>query len=211
MNPWLIAAIVVAAMMVLCLPCCCGVALGPITNGIEKAKEAAALQQERAIGLAMFAYANDHDGNFPDAAAVPTAGSIITAGGASPGATTSTEVFQKLIDGKYVADPALFYIAMPGKVRPAGSLLAANNVSFDVTAGLTASSPRGIPLIYTTGYKLDFGRKIRVSREGISPFPPFIAFYTGQNAVALKIGPEGLINLTPPFEIFAGKYQQLKP
>jgi len=210
-SGWLIALMVVGGLIVLSLPCCCGVLLGPITNGIEKAKESAALQQERAIAMAMFAYANDHNGNYPDAPDAPASGSVVTIGNVGQGAATSTEVFQKLLDGKYVADPGLFYLVMPGKVRPVSSVLAANNVCYDVTAGLTANSPRGIPLIYTTGFKFDFGRTIKITRDGISPFPSFIGFYTGGKGVAFKLGPDGVISIAPPFEIFGTGYRQLRP
>ena len=38
-----------------------GVALGPITNGIKKAKQSSGMQSAHSIGLAMyFAYANDN-------------------------------------------------------------------------------------------------------------------------------------------------------
>ena len=35
-----------------------GVALGPITNGIKKAKQSAGVQEAHAIGLAMYSFAN---------------------------------------------------------------------------------------------------------------------------------------------------------
>jgi len=212
MSGWVIALIVGACLLVFCLPCCCGVALGPITNGIKKAKEAAALQESHAIGFAMFAYANDHNGHYPDAGEAPASGSVLTLGNVSSGATTSTEVFQKLLDEKYVTDPAIFYFTMPGKTRPvAGIRLTADNVCFDVTAGLTTSSPSGIPLVYPTGYTLDFGHQISVTRDGTLPFDGFIAFHTGGMAKYTKVPLGDSTTIATVDAAAAGSLRQLKP
>jgi hypothetical protein len=211
MSGWLIALIVCAGLTVLCLPCCCGVALGPITNGIKKAKENMALQQAHAIGLAMMAYANDHNGNYPDASEAPAPGSVVTISNGVVGATRSTEVFQVLLDGKYITDPALFYFAMPGKVRPVGDRLSASNVCFDVTAGLTASSGSGVPLVYPTGYTVIFGQNLTVTRGALAPFDGFIAFYTGGMARYLKITTGQSADLGPLDRSLAASLRQLKP
>src|ERR1700677_3779200 len=131
MSGCMIAAIIGGSLAILLLPCCAGIALGPITKGIEKAKESASLQTSRTIGLAMFAYASDHNGAYPDG-------------------KTSTEVFQKLIDGKYISDPGLFYIlGTVGKVRATSNQLTAANVCYDCTSGATTSSSDGLPLVFT--------------------------------------------------------------
>ena len=57
----------------------------------------------------------------------------------SGGEKTSTEVFQKLLDEKYIADPSIFFLAMPGKVKATSQTLTADNVCFDVTSGITAT------------------------------------------------------------------------
>ena len=41
-----------------------GIALGPITSGIEKAKENAGMQTARSINLLSFSYANDNNQNY---------------------------------------------------------------------------------------------------------------------------------------------------
>ena len=211
LSGWVIALIVIGGLMVLSVPCCCGIALGPITNGIKKAKENMALQQARAIGLAMTAYANDHNGNYPDASDAPAAGAVIAVGSSTPGATTSTEVFQKLLDGKYVADPAIFYFAMPGKTRPVGDRLSADNVCFDVTAGLRTSSPDGIPLVYPTGFTVNFGQNISVTRGVGAPYDGFIAFYTGGVARYQKVIPGEAASLGPLDSSLAASLRQLQP
>ncbi len=50
-----------------------------------------AVQTTRTIGLCLYRYAQDHNGQYPDG-------------------KTSTEVFQQLIDEKYVTDPSIFYL-----------------------------------------------------------------------------------------------------
>lgn len=212
MSGGLIAAIIAAAILVLALPCCAGIALGPIMNGIEKAKENMAMQKERMIAMAMFSYAADHHGNYPDLDEASAGQSLLTiGGGTSPGASTSTEVFQKLIDGKYVSDPAVFYIAMPGKVRPVGNQLTADNVCFDMTAGLTSSSPSGLPVVFTTGFTVSYGNNIRVTRDGVSPFPGFIAVYTGKSARYVKLAQGETAVIGPLFTLLGDHYRQLKP
>jgi hypothetical protein len=213
LGGWAIAAIICGAVFVLALPCCAGIALGPIKNGIEKAKENAAVQHERAIAGAMLAYAGDHSGNYPDADETSAGQSLLKIGGGSnpSGASTSTEVFQKLIDGNYVADPTLFYIAMPGKVRPVGNRLTADNVCFDVTAGLTSSSPSGVPIVFTTGFSVSYGNTMRVTRDGVSPFPAFIALYTGKSGRYLKLAQGESAVIGPLFTLFGSHYRQLKP
>jgi len=212
---WAIALLVVAGVLVLSVPCCCGIALGPITNGIKKAKENMAMQQARAISLAMRAYANEHNGNYPDAGDAPASNLTFTMG-STPGATTSTEVFQKLLDGKYVTDPAIFYIAMPGKVRPVGNRLASNNVCFDVTAGLKADSPGTVPLVYSTGYDVDYSRGgiIMPSTSGpASPFTGMAVAYRNNRARFFSLTrATTTIQLLPPGSESDGQtYRQLKP
>jgi hypothetical protein len=116
--------------------------------------ESAAMQATRTIALAMFQYANDHSGKYPDG-------------------SSSTEVFQKLLDGNYVADPALFYVPLDGKTKGRiGERLRAENVCFDVTGGAGLDSPQALPLVFFTGFKVDYkpgGKAVSL----ISPYPPY--------------------------------------
>jgi len=101
----------------------------------------------------MFQYANDNDGNYPDG-------------------KSSTEVFQKLIDGGYVSDPAFFYIPLSGKTKPVALKLKPENVSWDVTSGVDLSAPDGVPVIFMTGYKVNYvpgGSAVPI----IKPYPQF--------------------------------------
>lgn len=132
-----------------------GVAMGPILpGGIARAPENAALQQSRSIGLLLFSYANDNDGRYPDG-------------------NSSTDVFQKLLDERYCSDPSIFYVSLPGKtpVLP-GQKLKPENVCFDVTAGVEASAPDGLPLAFMTGYRVTYapgGAAVPL----VKPYPPY--------------------------------------
>jgi hypothetical protein len=116
-----------------------GVLTPPFPGGIRHILPNAMMQTSRQIGVAMFAYANDNNQIYPDG-------------------KSSTEVFQKLLDGNYVTDPAIFYIPMPGKIKPVEGQkkLLPENISYDVTGGVDASSSDLLPLIYSTGYKVSF-------------------------------------------------------
>jgi GYF domain 2 len=77
-------------------------------------------------------------------------------GGAYPDGQTSTEVFQKLLDEKYIFDPTVFYFPMKGKTKPTGTKLTADNVCFDLTSGITAKSSKSLPIVFTTGYNITY-------------------------------------------------------
>lgn len=108
-----------------------------------RVRESGLLEQSRTIGLLLFQYGTDNDGKLPEG-------------------RTSTEVFQKLIDGGYTpssgglsSDIDIFYFPMPGKVRPTSKILKPENVCWDVTCCVSIEdSPHQIPLVYMTGYKV---------------------------------------------------------
>lgn len=197
MSGCLWAAIIVGIIGVLLIPCCAGVALGPITNGIKKAKESSAMQASRAIELAMFAYATDHNGVYPDG-------------------QTSTEVFQKLIDEKYVADSALFYIGgMQGKTKATSTKLTADNVCFDVTSGVAADSPQDVPVVFSTGYTVTYAANSKATPDPGSqtPFPGIAVAYKDSSARFLAALSDGTVPhaIAPTFDPGTKTYRQLKP
>jgi len=197
MSGWVIAAIVTAVLFVLAIPCIAilaGIALGPITNGIKKAKENMSMQQARQIDIAMFAYAQDHNGAYPTGA-------------------TSTEVFQKLIDEKYITNPAIFYLAMPGKTKATSNHLTAENVCYDVTAGVTSDSPDGLPVVFSTGYIVTYipGTDATRDPDGKIPFPGMALAYKDSRALFWKGIPEGPRVVPSTFNPGSKTYQQLKP
>ena len=118
------------------------------------AQQGAWMQNSRTIELAMFQYATDHGGNYPDG-------------------KSSTEVFQKLLDGKYLNDPSLFYIPLPGKTKPVeGQPLKPENVSWDVTSGVDSNTPDELPVIFMTDYQVTYAPG-GVAVPLVKPHPDF--------------------------------------
>jgi len=154
------------------------------------------MQKARAIGLIMFEYSIDHNGQYPSG-------------------KTSTEVFQKLIDAKYANDPGIFYVDMPGKIKPTSSTLTAENVCFDVTGGVTSQSSDKLPLVYLTGYTVTYTAGASATCDNLSgrPFPGIDVSYKGNNARFTKAEVNGdILNFIPEdFTAGSEQYTQLRP
>ena len=119
---------------------------GPIAKGIEEAHEIDGVTQVKAIVQAMNAYAAVH-------------------GGAYPTGDTSTEVFQKLLDGHFVSDPKTFFVLTGGKFPADSNQLDSRNVCFDVTAGASAKSPDDLPLVFTSGFEVKYKPGVNASHS----------------------------------------------
>ena len=65
-------------------------------GGIRYPKQNATIQTAHGLLMALYAYSNDNEQRYPDGA-------------------SSTEVFQKLMDGGYVTDASYLSIPLPGK------------------------------------------------------------------------------------------------
>jgi prepilin-type N-terminal cleavage/methylation domain-containing protein len=120
-----------------------GVALGPITNGLKKAKQSSGVQTSHAIGVAMFSYANDNSQIYPDGS----------------GADAST-VAKALLNGSYITDPNIFYLAggtaskYAGSAASAATSITASNVSWDFAgnggSGLNTTVAQYLPLVWSS-------------------------------------------------------------
>jgi hypothetical protein len=123
-----------------------------------------------------------------------------------------------LIDEKYVSDPSIFYVDMPGKVPPTSSKLKPENVSWDVTIPLDSKSSQEVPVVFMTGYRINY-----VSGGGITPLSgtsPMhgkglpVCLY-GNNAAFIHkdIQPDGSIShfFSDTFNPAGIQYQQLTP
>ena len=119
-----------------------GVALGPITNGIKKAKQSAGVQTSHALGLAMYSFSNDNSQTYPD----------VSSGDAS-------NVARLLLAGGYVSDAGIFFISGdPAGSKFAGTNAAGNivktNVSWDFLSnkgsGASSTSYTYMPLLWST-------------------------------------------------------------
>jgi prepilin-type N-terminal cleavage/methylation domain-containing protein len=121
-----------------------GVALGPITNGIKKAKESSGVQSAHALGLAMYSAANDNNQLYPDAS-----------GG------DASNIAKTLLGGGYVTDPGIFFIsgdsngaAKYSLTTPAAANIAQSNVSWDFVSnagnGVSSTTFQFMPLMWST-------------------------------------------------------------
>ena len=164
------------------------------------------MQTSHAIGLAMYSYANDNNQLYPDG-------------------TSSTEVFQKLLDGGYVTDPSIFYVAMDGKtpLTDGHKKLKPEYVCWDVTGGVSGFDEGQLPLVFLTGYRFTYA-----PGGGFTPLTPFpryrylmrdsgeAAFFVN-NSAAWMVGqssspPFSLEHILPAdFNAHGKTYRQLTP
>jgi len=178
------------------------VALAPMVRNITTPSSRSSVHDARTIGLALFSYSIDHNGAYPTG-------------------KSSTDVFQKLIDGGYISDPALLYtrgLKISGKVEATSKTLKPENVCFDVTVPVDANSSDLLPVFFLTGYRINY-----VPGGSAVPFfltpenrPKGIAVcYHGNNAAWLKN--DGLLDgvvtnfISQAFDPAGKKYQQLTP
>jgi hypothetical protein len=180
----------------------------PNLGGIEHAWGSAAMQQSHAIDLAMFSYANDNNQKYPDG-------------------KSSTEVFQKLMDGGYITDASIFYLPLTGKAKWTGHKLKPENVGFDVTSGLEGTSPNQLPVVYMTGFKVSYtpgGAAVPIPRTyslfGNIPAPldsGIAVTYKSNSAMFkdLSQAPNGSASIpnfvSPDFKPDGKTYRQLTP
>jgi type II secretory pathway pseudopilin PulG len=184
-----------------------GIFLGPVNPGLRKARESRAMQTSRTIALAMFQYANDHQGKYP-------------------AVRSSTEVFQQLLDQNYVTDSKVFYVELPGKTPPTSNKLKSENVSWDVTSPFDASSSNDVPVVFLTGYRVSYvpgGKAVPLARptsfeaDGIPVcYHSNTAWFkrTASHAVpSSHTEPDGVVeNFVPTtFRSNGQNYQQLTP
>jgi hypothetical protein len=116
-------------------------ALVPPEGSTRHARACAAMFNSSSIALSMYRYSVDHHGQYPTG-------------------KSSTEIFQKLIDEGYVNDPSIFLGGYPrsneAALTDSNQKLKPENVGFDVTAPVNASSPSDLPVVFLTGYRITY-------------------------------------------------------
>lgn len=189
----------------------------PMPGGIRYPGNSKSMQTARTLVLAEFSYASDNDGKYPDG-------------------RNSVEICQKLIDGKYVSDPSIFYVPMKGKTKAvAGHALGPENVCWDFTvhrdgSGLDMSDPDSIPVLFLTGCRLNYvagGSATPVDRANPIPTyddskwwgtlnsePPGLAVaYKNNGSKFILLDSTGLVPKVVPddFEAKDKAYRQVTP
>jgi prepilin-type N-terminal cleavage/methylation domain-containing protein len=191
-----------------------GVAFGPITQGLEKAKESAGMQTARTIALSMFQYQVDNS-NFP-------------------GGNKSQDVATALVQGGYITDPSIFakdkshaYAGTTASITsmPASAICwdffveSSQNTSVTppVYYGLSTSDPDGMPAVFSTGQVVTpptqgpSNTPLAVNSAGTNPFGSngMAICYKSNSAVFLKAINNGsgfVVNTTSANEIFNASF-----
>ncbi len=170
--------------------------LGPIAQVVDQEREARGIKQVQLIAAALNSYARDHHGAYPDG-------------------STSTDVFQKLLDGKYVDDPKVFFTLLPAKIPADSKQLEAQNVCFDFTAGASANSPGDLPLVFTTGYDVTYtaGSNARHASDLPGIFHGMAVDYKDGSAHFRRAAADGSVpNVVPKdFDAKGETYRQVRP
>lgn len=155
----------------------------PYENNIGRAVREMSSARVRFIGTAMYQYSLDHNGEFPTG-------------------KSSTEVFQKLIDGHYVSNPNYFFLYRGYgsliKTEPTSNTLKPENVCFDVTVPIRADSPKGLPVVFVTGYKITYepgADAVFLSTYSLMRSTTAVAYMDDRHPSALSIMWSGRFNV----------------
>jgi hypothetical protein len=176
-------------------------------HGEEMAVASSGMQSAHVIRNALFDYSLEHGGEFSKA-------------------KSSTDVFQELLDGKYISDATTFYYPLPGKIpaEPDSRKLLAKNVGYDVTYFIDAQMPQAVPIVFLTGYKVVYQtgasaiplQKVRSWSDWLGGryYPSFIIECTGDDKTDyLRATPDGSIPdfIPADFDPKGKVYRQLTP
>jgi prepilin-type N-terminal cleavage/methylation domain-containing protein len=127
-----------------------GIAIGPITGALKTAKDNGGMQTTHSLYIADFQYSIDNSNAFAD--------------GADAGAVANA-----LLNGGYITDPTIFYVAGEPNAKKvvagqgggngATASMKASNVCWDFMGyaagtGLSSNDPDQVPLIWSTGNTL---------------------------------------------------------
>jgi hypothetical protein len=157
-------------------------------------------QRAHVIGLALCSYANDNNGAYPK-------------GG------SSTEVFQKLIDGGYVSDPRIFFdssYSAYGKKPATSNKLEPENVCWDVTSPINIASSNVVPVVFYTGFRVNYvagGDAESLFLASDQPSAGIMAGYCLGDIAWHTAQPNGVVKnfISLQFKPDGKKYMQLTP
>lgn len=191
---WIVAVIILVFVLSIIVPPFNG-------GGLSDHPMKSALPICRAIDLMMFQYAADNNGAYPSG-------------------KSSTEVFQKLIDDNYCADPTVFWdgsMKIPGKIKPTSKKLKPENVCWDITVSLSTNSPDEVPVVFLTGYRIEYtpgGKAVPLFKPSDGRESGIAVTYHSNSTTFKKDAlPDGAITnfISPDFDPAGKKFQQLTP
>lgn len=161
------------------------------TSSRPQTRHNSRMQTTRELGQCLYSYALDHDGKYP-------------------AGKSSTDIFQQLIDQQYINDPEFLYFEMPGKIKATSNKLKPENVCFDITNPIQSDDPDSLPLVFSTGYKIDYvpgGKAHPLTNDDLGGIA---VFFKDNNVAFLRAQPDG-IPLFPPAGAFFDKMPAFDP
>jgi hypothetical protein len=192
------------------------VAIGPILGYLEKARIDRGVESAHTISTLLSQYATDNNGIYPIGEGTPAAGK-------------AEGIALNLLQNNYTPDATVFAVgatvAYGGKAADFSDLTA-SNMSWDFTAGATATTgitstdPDLLPTVYTTGETVTYttaGTGFDLPLSGNGPFgnKGVVVAYKNNSAVFLKGMLSGTTAECPWFisKEFksAGTYTQIRP
>ena len=189
---------------------------GPVLAYLKKTSIANAVENAHTISVVLGQYATDNNDVYPVGEGTPVAG-------------TSEGIARNLLENSYTPDATLFAVGSTPSYHGSAhdySDLAAQNLSWDFTAGanamtgITADAPASLPVVFTTGEKVNYageGVGLSVALNGPGPFGHrgMIVAYKANNAAFLPTqttgdSAGGTVVLAPNFKA-TGTYTQVRP
>jgi len=185
---------------------------GPINDHLKKKRINTAVERARTINTLLSQYATDNNGVYPVGEGTPAAGK-------------SEGVARNLLENNYTPDASVFAVGSTptygGKASDFSDLAAAN-ISWDFTAGATATTgittaaSDYLPVLYTTGESVDYTSSLILSPSGKGPFghEGIVAAYKGGSALFIPAKSDE--KEIPPAFISSnfkdgGAYTQIRP
>ena len=193
------------------------VAYFPVRHYLERAKINRAVGDAHTISQLLSQYATDNNGSYPVGEGTPAAGK-------------SEGIARNLLENNYTPDAAIFAlgstVAYSGKASDFSDLTA-SNISWDFTAGATATTgitstdPDLLPTVYSTGESVDYptaaGTGLDLPLSGHGPFETkgVVVAYKNNSAAFIRGTPSGSTVECQGFisKEFkgTGTYTQIKP
>jgi len=192
------------------------VAVGPMRVELRTQRMARGVESARTLDTLLAQYATDNGGVYPVGEGTPAEGK-------------SEGIALDLLQNNYTPNADVFAVGSTPKYRGAAkdfADLAPENVSWDFTAGATATTgittaaPDVLPVLYTTGETVDYasapGRGLVLSPSGKGPFGEEGVVVAYKGGDALFISAPGDPGAVPPAFISksftdTGTYTQIKP
>jgi hypothetical protein len=184
---------------------------------LAKRRVGVAVTDAHTLSVLVSQYATDNDGVYPVGLGTSASG-------------TSEGIARNLLANSYTPDASIFALGSTARYSgtdPDFSDLGARNISWDFTAGATASTgitspaPGSLPIVYTTGETVAYptngaGFDLPVSGKGPFGMKGVVVAYKGNNAAFIRATPSTgggakAVGFIPAGLRDPGPYTQVRP